>query len=446
MSEKIKNITIKNVARIAEVNFQPPENGLIIIGGKNKAGKTTMMKSIFAGLGGKVPELKEGKIKGKVELELDNYNVTLYLNQKTNKIKLEEKTNLGVSLQSPKTMLKILLGKRCLDVPEFLTATPKHQVETLLKIVDIPGSKAEIEKITENTVDIQHCIEDVTVFVNEAYNQKLAEQRINNRKMKSLEVEVAEGRENFDLDIEEINIETLYKEKELAQVKPSLEKELEIYQKRSINIQEIVDKKGERIEELEKMIIENKGEIEEIIKEAIVLDKKKILLEEKIKALESCSIEKIDKQIEEAKENNQQLILVQDIKNKTDELEDCTKTAGKIKDILNKIKEYKDEAMENTVFPVPGLDIRSGQIYYNNHPLKDSSGAEQMLVATAIASSEIPKDGLQALFILDPPQLDNSSWVFLEEYATKRNIQIWIAKVEEKKEKAHIYLVEGVQQ
>ena len=60
--------------------------------------------------------------------------------------------------------------------------------------------------------------------------------------------------------------------------------------------------------------------------------------------------------------------------------------------------------------------------------------------------SEVPEDGIQALFILDPPQLDSETWEKLEEFAEARKIQIWIAKVEENKEKAHIFLVEGVQQ
>ena len=89
------------------------------------------------------------------------------------------------------------------------------------------------------------------------------------------------------------------------------------------------------------------------------------------------------------------------------------------------------------------MDINAGRVFYQGHELSKASGAEQMLVATAIAAAEVPKDGLQALFILDPPQMDSDTWAKLDAFAASKKLQIWIAKVTEEKEKSHIFLSEG---
>uniref|UniRef100_A0A6H1ZLX0 Putative ATPase domain containing protein n=1 Tax=viral metagenome TaxID=1070528 RepID=A0A6H1ZLX0_9ZZZZ len=432
MSEKIKNIHIKNIARLAEVDFDAPENGVIIVGGKNKAGKTTLIKSIWAGLGGKVPEIKDGKNKAEINLELDNYNVSLYLTNKSNKIKVEEKGNPSMVIKSPKTMLKDVLGKRCFDVTEFLSATPKNQLEILLKIVKIPGDKKEVEALGEGLIDLSKTENETHIFVNEAYEQILAEQRVNNRKEKALEIEIETGRKEYDLDIEEADLESLYNLKEKALQQESNKKAL-------TEATTKISETKKQIKEYEEILAQKKLEV-------LQAEKQKKELASIIEELEPYELNEIENEITIAKENNAKFAIVKDIKQKTKELTEHTQNAAKLKSILTKIKQYKEDAMEETEFPIENLDIRASQIYYNDHPLAAASGAEQMLVATSIAASEMPKDGLQALFILDPPQLDSESWKFLEEYAVKKNIQIWIAKVEETQEKAHIYLIEGVQQ
>jgi hypothetical protein len=54
-----------------------------------------------------------------------------------------------------------------------------------------------------------------------------------------------------------------------------------------------------------------------------------------------------------------------------------------------------------------------------------------MRVALGIAAAEIPEAGVQALFVLDPPQLDGRSWQLLAEFAAEKGLQLWVAKVED---------------
>jgi len=440
MPEKINYLNIQNVARIGNVEFTAPKEGLIIVGGKNEAGKTTLIEAIYGAMGGKVPALKKGKTSGKVTLELKNYNITLFLGKK-NKIKVEAKDTKG-SLSQPKTLLQKIFGKRALDVTSFLSAQPKDQINTLLKVLDIPATKEDVIKICNNRVNIEHVDDYPVEYINEAYQQILAEQRIITRSEKVL----IETIETNTEEVEQVNLEPFYLLKEKYLEKDMLKKELSQQKEKGLNLVSKQNTAKKRIVELQEMIDEQNFILENFDKDIIEARKKYTDMESIIKELAIYNIEEIESGITNGIEDNKIYETQKENRDKIKKLEEVTLEGNKIKEILCDIRQYKLDVIAKTKFPVDKLTLKDGEIYYQGFPLKKASGAKQMIVATAIAASEIPKDGLQALFILDPPQLDNSSWAFLEEYATERNIQIWIAKVEEKKEKAHIYLVEGVQQ
>lgn len=75
MSNKIIQLTSENVKRLVAVNIKPNGN-LVIIGGKNAAGKSSVLDSIGYALGGKdeIPEvpIHKGAEKAKIVLELDD--------------------------------------------------------------------------------------------------------------------------------------------------------------------------------------------------------------------------------------------------------------------------------------------------------------------------------------------------------------------------------------
>ena len=52
MSVKISSLEIENVKRVKAVQLTPAENGLMIIGGKNNQGKTSVLDAIAWALGG----------------------------------------------------------------------------------------------------------------------------------------------------------------------------------------------------------------------------------------------------------------------------------------------------------------------------------------------------------------------------------------------------------
>lgn len=66
MSIKINALEIENVKRVKAVAFEPTENGLTIIGGRNGQGKTSVLDSIAWALGGGKFEPSEPRREGSI--------------------------------------------------------------------------------------------------------------------------------------------------------------------------------------------------------------------------------------------------------------------------------------------------------------------------------------------------------------------------------------------
>lgn len=399
MPENIRYLRVKNMARIVEVEIEPSASGgIVCIAGKNGAGKTSLLKAIVAGFGGEVPRLREGQDRGEVHLETDSLKIKLVITKKSERMKVVVKNSEEEGVASPKAVMKSLFGKRSFDLLDFLKAKPREQIEALLRVITIPASDGKIIKICKNLVRVS---KDANIIdkINDAYEQVANERKFVNREVKQAKGVVGAYNELEHVDF--VDLDRLYEQKVDA---------------------------AKRIGLLEK-IAANKEKIMELHEQLgrIALDQENIHKE--LGKYENFDASEIDQAIANAHKQNALAEKCNMQKNEAEKLEKLEEKASGFTSILRNIIAYKVELMENTQFPIPGLDIVQGQVYYNGLPLKAASGAEQVIVAVAIAACEIPRDGIQALFVFDPPQLDVESWGKLENFVNGKSFQLWIAKV-----------------
>ncbi len=82
---KILKLSSENVLRLSAVEITP-EGNLVVIGGKNAAGKTSVLDSIVLAMGGRIAKhskpLKDGAKKGKIVCELEDLTVTRTFTQR----------------------------------------------------------------------------------------------------------------------------------------------------------------------------------------------------------------------------------------------------------------------------------------------------------------------------------------------------------------------------
>jgi len=409
---KIKKMAVRNIARIVEIDIEPQDSGLVEICGKNGAGKTSLLRSIFAAFGGEVPELRDGASRGSVRVETENLLLSLTVTPKGSRLVVEDVATPGQPLRSPKTLLKSIFGKRAFDVFAFLTARPKEQIDILLNVVEIPVDLQYLLLLCERRVEI-NAGASVIECINSAYEQIGNERRICNREVKRLQGLIETYHDIVDVEAVDID--------ELLQLKEKAINRLKIEQQLQAELREI--------ERLTRLLEEANG--------------RATTLRDTLAELAPYPLTEIEEQIAKARQTNELALKCREKRQAIDDLQNKNRESAKLTDIMQKISSYKVDLMVHTRFPIDGMDIKSGQIYYNGIPLSSACGAEQLLVATAIAAAEIPADGLQALFIFDPPQLDSASMALLENFAQERGIQLWIAKVQEEASGAKIFLQEG---
>ena len=77
MSVKINSLEFENVKKIKAVQLEPAKNGLTVIGGKNRQGKTSVLDAIAWALGGdkykpSSPQREGSVVEPHLKITLDN--------------------------------------------------------------------------------------------------------------------------------------------------------------------------------------------------------------------------------------------------------------------------------------------------------------------------------------------------------------------------------------
>ncbi len=143
---KITSLELANVKRIKAVTLVPAENGLTVIGGRNGAGKTSVLDAIAWGLGGEKYRPALAKREGSVldpELRIQLSN-GLTVTRKGAKSALTVTDETGK--RSGQTLLNDFIETLALDLPKFLGATDKERAGILLDILGIQDQLDELDR------------------------------------------------------------------------------------------------------------------------------------------------------------------------------------------------------------------------------------------------------------------------------------------------------------
>ena len=283
MATKIIALEAENVKRLKAVHIAPQENGLTIIGGNNKQGKTSVLDAIACALGGakyKPTNLtRQGSvIPARIKLTLSN---GLVVERKGKNAALTVTDPMG--RKAGQTILDEIIETMALDLPKFMAASDKAKADTLLRIIGVGDQLARLEKDEKDT-----------------YNERLYVGRDADKKEKAAELIPAYN----DVPAELISVADLIKEQqeilarngrneELRQKANELEKKEALAWERVTLAQAELEKAQARLKELKKEFDEISEE-----KEAAFFDASK---------LEDESTAEIEESIANVEETNRRI-------------------------------------------------------------------------------------------------------------------------------------------
>ena len=375
MSTKINALEIENVKRIKAVRLDCTGKHLVVVGGKNQQGKTSVLDAIVYALGGE--RYRPSDLKRDGSLSDPEIRLTL-----SNGIIVERKgknSTLKVTDPSGKTggqtLLNALIHQFALDLPKFMQASSKEKADTLLQIIGVGDALTKIEQKIESVYQARRDI------------GRDAERQAKH----------AEALEEYpDAPDEAVSARELIEEQQAI-----LAKNGENQQKRAnhLEIKRSLDHQTQTVADLAKKLAEAKKALAVLEADYItsqktveeLQDEKTDAIQAKLEQIESINA-KVAANTEKARAQEQAALLKDEYDTKTLELDAAR--AGKA------------ALLESATLPLPGLSVADGELVYNGQKWDCMSGAEQLFVSTAIVRSLNPDCGFVLLDKVEQFDLD----------------------------------------
>ncbi len=431
MTQGLKRVQIENYKKVKFVDITP-RSDMIVISGKNAAGKSSIIDAIWEVLQGSslsrskenkvsVP-IREGTEKSKITLEFDEYIVTKVITVSGPRLTVKNKK--GFNASTPQKLIDDFIGDLSFDLSKFVNMGDKDRTKLLLDLVDITidinGKEATLEE------------------ANDAYDGLF-----DDRAMANKEVQNKKGQLSAYDEVEKVE---------------------------AVDVKELFEKKEGLIEDIQgqKDAKEEIGKIDEntITKQNRVtaLEEKKATVEEEIKDLNSKieanvkGKETINKTIEEFEDLAPAL---EEVKTKIAEVDEVNQKAAEYEkkqaaeievnmaqansdNLTKKLDIVKDaiaKGLREVEMPIEGLSIdEKNLVTYNGKPLSQASQAEKLKIAIAIVKAQNPE--LKVIRVSEASLFDDDSMKYIEEI-TKEGWQIWAERVSDKKGDIGFYIEDG---
>lgn len=382
MGITIHSLDIENLKRVKAVSLTPSPAGLTVIGGKNGAGKTTVLDAIVWALGGEKYRPSEAQRDG--SMTPPHIRITL-----SNGLIVERKgKNSALTVTDPsgkkagQQLLNEFISQLALDLPRFLQANAKEKADTLLQILGIgPQLRALDDEIAR------------------IYNQRTTVGQIRDQKA----AHAAELPEYADAPDEEISVSEL-----------------------SHQLTEALKNNASNIAWREKLVADMK-KADELQKELTALMASIEQTQSRVDAAVDVDVTAIQDDIERAEEINAK---VRANLTKEHAQAEADAEAERYKALTQAIEQKRSDRMkllEGADLPLPGLTVEDGELKYNGHSWDCMSGSEQLRVATAIVRRLNPACGFVLLDKLE--QMDEDTLIGFGAWLEEEGLQAIATRV-----------------
>lgn len=386
---KIIELRAENIKRLRAVEITP-SGDMVVIGGNNAQGKSSVLDAIWLALGGgkaskETPlPIRDGEEKASVRLDLGDLVVTRSWTRKGTSLKVENAE--GAQYKSPQSMLDALVGQLSFDPLAFTRLSPKEQREALLDLVDLDvdldALDAEAKQVYQQRTDVGRqgkAIGDIPAIDDDLPKNEESMSEWVQRLGEAQETENYLATTSVQLDNAEVDIRNA--EAEIAR----LESLIETRTKEAKHLQQVLaDTERPDLRMIQLKI----GSVEDTNAKIRANNAAKARLREKVELRERYSA---------------------------------------LTDRLTELDEQKASALASASFPVAGLSFNESGVLYNGVPLSQASSAEQIRVSLAMGMALNPR--LKVLMIKDGSLLDANSMAAIREQIADGDYQLWLERV-----------------
>lgn len=371
---KISALELENIKRIKAVQLTLTPNGLNIIGGNNRQGKTSVLDAISWALGGdrykpSQPQREGSEIPPHLRITLSN-GLIVERSGKNSALKVIDPNGRKGGQQ----LLNEFVEQFALDLPAFMAMTDKKKADVLLRIIGIGEQLYQMEQneqqLYNRRTEIGRIADQKTKYAAEmplytdvpkepvSAAELIAQQQeilARNGQRQQWQREM----QGIDIAIQNVTAEIARTEQTLADLRAQL-----------AAWQEKADAAKKSPEELE---MESTAELEEQLRAVETVNAK-------VRA--NCDREKAEL-----------------------DADDFRKQYDAMTAELDAARAARHKLLDGAQMPLDGLTVENGTLLYNGQAWDNMSGADQMIVAASIVRKLNPNCGFVLLDKLEQMDL-----------------------------------------
>lgn len=408
----ITELRVENVKRLRSVRIRP-DGAVVVIGGRNAQGKSSLLDAIEMAIGGgkSIPAepIRRGAGKARIIADLGDLVVERTFTQKGSELVV--KNAAGVTQKSPQGLLDSLCSRIAFDPVAFERKDKKEQA-AIIRELDPDTALA----ITELDASRKLAFDDRT----EA-----------NRAAKAIAARLDPMVFHEGVPAKEASIASLAKRLDDAHVQ---NKRCSDAEQRAQNETRAIAASEDRIRRLE----------EDLEREKERLSIARQALEDAAAArgsLETVDVVPIQHSLREAEATNRKVRENQERALVQEELKTTEGRASELTTEIERLEALKVKLLAAAKLPVPGLGFDEDGPLLHGLPLEQASSAERLRVSVAIGLALNPR--VKVLLVRDGSLLDQDSMRVLAEMAAEAEAQMWVERVSETGEGCSLVIEDG---
>lgn len=426
---QVTHISIRNILGIESLDIEAGK--FIAVTGRNGTGKTSVVEAVKAALGGghDATLLRNGAARGEVVLVLDDGSKI------TKKVTADKSEQLftdgeGRKIARPAESIRQLIDALSVNPVEFLTVQKKQQVTALLEAMPMTVNQAKLTELVGDAIGTiaspklaeMHAMDAIEVVRRHIYDERTGINRAAKEKASTAkqlaeslppEVDVSESEEEIlraDLtDLDKAQADALAKaDAKMDEIREAHEAAVAEVRREIAELEAKITEANEGLSAAKTKVSERKAEINS---RAAV---KRAEINGKLDAINNSREARA--RAAQARETATSMQA---------EAERLQEQADVLTGALERLEEYKAELLEK--LPIPGLEVRGGDIFFNGVPFERLNSAEQVKVAVELAKLRAGKLGLVCVDGIE--RLDGEAFEAFRQAAIDSGVQMVVTRV-----------------
>lgn len=430
---QISHLKISNILGITDLELSP--QGFTQISGPNGTGKTSVLEAIKAatGSGHDATLLRKGAEKGEVVLVLDDgteLSKTVTAGGSTTAVRRD-----GKKQPRPAETIKALTDTLSVNPVDFLLAPKKDRVKALLEAMPLEADTQHLSEISGIEVKAApglHALHVINQVHQQVYDERTGTNRAVREKANTitqLEAAVPPAPEGVGDASDEMSLEA-----DLRQAESDRDHTLERIRNKLDGLKSKAQADIDAVrEETQRLIDEAKAagqaKVDAINAELAEQSTKAATARENAQAKFTAASTPINTQLSAIRNDREaagrRKQTLETIENLRTELAELKEDAERQTEALTAIEQYKSDLLAS--LPIPGLEVKDGEILRDGIPFDRLNTAQQVDVAVEIAKLRAADLGVVCVDGLE--LLDTNTLAAFKESALASGLQLFITRV-----------------